>query len=244
MTGRWALLLALAVAVASTARGAELPAGVSLPLTVFDVDWSDQEVGQTPQRADKAWLEGVARDPWRTLPWRSYTQLDFVTRDRTALVREAGLGLKEQPIVFTAPDGRQPHWGPRMTFSIPHAIGAVGRRYRVSLEVSMLNVTRMGGIALMGVGEITFSEDGSMHFGKTEIGRYQPSTPIRVEVLIDVPERHCEVRLDDGAAVAIPWHTAGSTRFVGLRLDGLLPGGHARAPGALAFDNIRIILEE
>ncbi len=221
-----------------------IPPDVTRPLTVFDVDWSEAPVGQSPQRAGKAWLEASARDPWRTLPWRTYTHLDCVTRDRTAVVADSALGLTGKPIVFTAPDGRQPHWGPRMSFTIPNAIAADGKRWRVRLDVSIDNVTKMGGIALMGVGALTFLEDGTVRFGETELARYRPATPLHLEFIIDVPNRTCTARCNDGEPLTVKWHNQHATRFQNLRLDGLLPGGHARAPGKLAFDNINITLEK
>ena len=234
----------------AVAKGADdpnaqrIPLDPPRPLIVFDVDWSDAPVGHTPQRPGKTWLEVSARDPWQTLPWRTYTHLDFVTRDRTAIVADSALGLTDKPIVFTAPDGRQPHWGPRMSFTIPNAIAAVGKRWRVSLDVSIDNVTKMGGIGLMGVGEMKFFEDGSVRFGETELARYRPATPLHLEFVIDVPTRTCTARCNDGEPLTVKWDNPRATRFQHLRLDGLLPGGHARAPGRLAFDNIRVVVEE
>lgn len=239
-----ALLTSCAAAGAAEPNARRLPPDVILPLTTFDVDWSEQEAGHAPQRAGKAWIEDTTRDPWQTLPWRTYTRLDFVTRDRTAIVTDAALGLTEKPVVFTAPDGRQPHWGPRMSFAIPDAIAAVGQRWRVSLDVSIDNVTKMGGISLMGVGGLTFLEDGTVRFGETELARYRPATPLHLEFVIDVTTRTCTARCDDGEPLTVKWHNQHATRFQHLRLDGLLPGGHARAPGQLAFDNIKIVLEK
>jgi len=221
-----------------------LPSGVELPLVVFDVDWSDQAVGQMPRRAGKDWLEAAARAPWESLPWRTYTQLDYVTRDRTAIVAESALGLDDKPMVFTAPDGRQPHWGPRMSFTIPPAIAAAGGHWRVSLDVSIDNVTKMGGVSLEGVAALTFLEDGTVRLGQTELARYRPATPLHLEFVIDVPSRTCTARCNDGEPLTVKWHNQRARFFQHLRLDGLLPGGHARAPGQLAFDNIRIVMEE
>ena len=239
-----ALLTSRAAAVAAESNDRRLPPNVMLPLIVFDVDWREQDVGHTPQRARKEWLEEAAHDPWRALPWRTYTHLDYVTRDRTAIVADSALSLTDKPVVFTAPDGRQPHWGPRMSFGIPDAIAAVGKRWRVSLDVSIDNVTRMGGIGLLNVAELTFLEDGTVRFGETELARYRPATPLHLEFVIDVPTRTCTARCNDGEPLTVKWRNQHAARFQHLRLDGLLPGGHARAPGQLAFDNIRIVLEE
>lgn len=239
------LLVGMGTATAADAPNASrLPPGIELPLVVFDVDWSDQAVGHMPRRAGKDRLESAARAPWESLPWRTYTHLDYVTRDRTAIVADSALGLDDKPMVFTAPDGRQPHWGPRMSFVIPHAIAAVGRRWRVSLDVSIDNVTKMGGISLLGVAHLTFLEDGTVRLGVTELARYRPSVPLHLEFVIDVPNRTCTVRCDKGDPLTVTWGDQRTPRFEHLRLDGLLPGGHARAPGQLAFDNIKIMLEE
>ena len=40
------------------------------------------------------------------------------------------------------------------------------------------------------------------------------------------------------------WQDQRATRLQRLLLDGILPGGHARAPGQLDSDNIKITLEE
>ena len=131
-----------------------------------------------------------------------------------------------------------------MSFGIPDAIAAVGKRWRVSLDVSIDNVTRMGGIGLLNVAELTFLEDGTVRFGETELARYRPATPLHLEFVIDVPTRTCTARCNDGEPLTVKWRNQHAARFQHLRLDGLLPGGHARAPGQLAFDNIRIVLEE
>ncbi len=219
-----------------------LPSGVELPLMIYDVDWSTQDVGHTPQRAAKEWTEEADRSPWQALPWRTYTHLDYVTRDRTAVVHESALGLSERPLLFSVADNRQPTWGPRMFFQIPHAIAAVGRRYRIGLEVSMGSIVHGGGVSIPDIGSLNFSRDGSLVFNRIEIGRYRPNTPFRVAFIVDTSNRTLSTRVDDGESVSVKWPE--QRRFHGLRLDGLLPGGYAGAPLQLAFDNIKITLEE
>jgi len=244
----FAIMAAICLAgmeLAAAADAPSIPEGVVLPLVIYDVNWNDQAVGYTPQRAGKDWLEAAARSPWQTLPWRTYSQLDYVTRDRTAVVHEQALGLGERPLLFSVADNRHPTWGPRMSFSIPHAIRLVGRRYRISLDVSMASLggTRSGGVSLEGIGHLSFNYAGDLLFNGSAIGRYRPDTPLHVEFTVDVPNRRVVVRVDDDELVDAAWPEK-ARGFHGLRLHGIMPGGYAQAPLRLAFDNIKIVMEE
>jgi hypothetical protein len=224
---------------------AQMPEDVKLPMVIYDVDFNDMPVDKPPQPTRKEEIEAAGKDPWKAVPRHTYSNIDFLTRDRTAIVKESAIGLEDKPVLFDCPDNRQPHWGPRMFLGIPHEIATSGKRFRVSLDVSMGSVTKMGGVGLGShVGEVTFFEDGTVRLGSTEIARYQPAKPMHLEFLVDVPNRRVTVQVDDNEKVTVPWRQPEARGvFHGLRLDGLLPGGHARAPGQLAFDNINITLE-
>jgi len=221
---------------------------IALPLTIFSVDWSDQRVDLPPVRAGKAWLEAAVADPWQALPWRTYTQLDFVSRTRFAMVREEGVGQVRRPVVFAIEEIDQPHWGPRISFSIPPAIAAAGKRYRVSLDVSKSNISRMGGVELLPGGALRFDEQGNVLVltsnTTAQVGRYRPNDVLHLLFVVDVPNRQTSVQVNEAKPVIVDWVDAKATRFNGLRLDGLIPGSYARGIGQLAFDNIKIVLED
>jgi hypothetical protein len=128
-----------------------------------------------------------------------------------------------------------------MFFAVPRPIVHVGKRYRVWLDVALGAVTKMGGVTVGDATEMRFFEDGTVRCGSTEVARYRPAVPLHVEFVVSVPERTVTATVNKHKPLTIPWRRPKAGRFWGVRLDGLLPGGHAR-PGKIAFDNVRITL--
>lgn len=234
-----------ACACGAASQDKNRPDDLRLPCLIVDMNFNDQTIGQAPHPDDKQQLETIAQSPWKALPLKTYTQLDHITRGKTATVLASALGLNDQPVLFDCPDNRQPNWGPRMSINIPRAMIAVGHQYRVRFDVSLGTVTKMGGISLGNhVGDIRFFEDGTVRLGSTEIVRYAPSQPLHFDCLIDNDNHQIKVQVDKNEALDIPWQQpTARSGFTGIRLDGLLPGGHARV-GSIAFDNVKITLEK
>ena len=130
-----------------------------------------------------------------------------------------------------------------MFFNVPRPMAHAGKRFRVSLDVALGAVTKMGGVTVGDATEMRFFEDGTVRCGNAEVARYRPSVPLHVEFLVAVPERTVTVSVDRSKAVTVRWRRPKRGWFWGVRLDGLLPGGHAR-PGKIAFDNVTITLEK
>jgi len=239
------LLSLLSVSLLCGASLATLPDGVKLPLLLLDVNFNQDTPGQPPRLPGKAQIEAAGQDEWKMLPVRTYTTLEFVTRTRTAVVRKEANGLIDQPVLFTVTENAQPHWGPRMWLSIPPAVAAQGKRYHLSLDVAMATIAKMGGVHLWDVAQIEFFEDGTVKLGQTELGRYKPNTPVHIDADIDADAKTVAVYLDGKKeqTVTLPWSRPKAGNFGAILLNGILPGGHCYL-GRIAFDNIRVTLEE
>ena len=222
------------------------PPSVKLPLVLWDMDFNRDPIGLPPQALTKAQIEAQSRlDTWRRFPMRTYSSLQYVTRTRTAVVEKAALGLKDKPVVFTFTENAQPHYGPQMGLQLPADVAAQAKRLRLSIDAAMGSVAMVGGIRLWDVVGVEFHGDGSVRANGTGIARYQPHTPLHFEFLIDVTAKTVTITVDGkkGHAVTTRWYSPRAAHFGYLRLDGLLPGGHAW-PGRIAFDNIKLVLEE
>ena len=235
----------LALLLATRAASAAPPAGVQLPMVMWDINFNADPVGRGPQPLTKAQIEAAGTDGWGQLPLHTYSALEYVSRTRVATVEKEALGLTDQPVLFVATENAQPHYGPRMWISLPYVVAQQCKRLRLSLDVAMGSVTIMGGILLWDAAEIEFYEDGSIKVGTAEVGRYHPNTPVHVEAIIDVSAKTVALTLDGKTEemVTVPGVRPRVPVFTSLVLDALLPGGHA-SPGRIAFDNIKLVLLE
>lgn len=206
---------------------------------LWDVTFNRDEPGKPPKQSTKEEVEELKTGK---LPLKSYTNLDFVTKTRTAIVQKEAFGLNDQPVVFSMPDNHQPTWGPRMSFSIPHDIALKAKQLRLSLDVAKNNVSKCGGFELWDLLSVRFCEDGTIKANDSEIARYQASKPIHFDFLIDNEKKTTQITIngDKSKATTLSWRRVKAENFRNLRLDGLLPGGYAMAPGKIAFDNIEL----
>lgn len=245
------LVSVLVLLLAAAAGGTAVPAGVVLPLVIWNANFNQDPVGRPPQPLTKAQIEARGEDPWQRPPLPTYDSLEFITRTRTATVVKEALGLTDQPVLFSCPDNNQPHWGPRMTFSIPHEIAAQGKRWRLSFDAAINNLTQMGGVYLLStrgrsVLDVGFFQGGSLKANAaTEVGTYQAGVPLHLEIVADAAAGSFTVTSNGDVehAVTLPWERQDGSNLGYAVFNGLLPGGRAW-PGQVAYDNIRLVLEE
>ena len=125
----FAALIALTVPgrMAVAAAAELLPAGVTLPLVVWDITFNDNPLDAPPQPLTKVQIEAQAKlSEWQRLPIRHCSVLQYIMETRRALVvKEAG-GLKDKPLLFTYTDQAQPHYGPMASFAVPPEIAKHG----------------------------------------------------------------------------------------------------------------------
>lgn len=241
---RLILLVACGAGLAAWAgpAAAPPPAGLPLPLTLYDVTFNQNEPGTMPRAATKEEVEALLADPWHRVV-RSYSRLDYVTRGRTALVEAEAFGLKDRPLVFTVTDNAQPTWGPRLSFSLPGAVAEAAKAWRVSVDVALAAPARMGCINLEGVAELHFCEDGLLRCGKVEVCRYRGGVPLHLEITVANDRRSVRIVADGGKPLELPWSNPDTRALRSLRLDGITPGGYNHQ-GRIAFDNLRVQLLE
>lgn len=226
---------------------AAFAAGIATPLVVWDVDFNGQPLDAAPIGMSKEQLEkfNTAGDlSWTPLKTRYW--LTYVTRTRQAKVVKAAAGLTDQPLLFTYTENAQPHYGPQVWFAVPPELAARAKKWKLSLDVSKGNVSISGGLNLWNVVDILFHEDGTVRANGAQVARYAAGKPLHLDCVINVPEKTVTVMIDGDPAkrVSLSWRQPKAASFSGLRLDGLLPGGHAEAPSSIAFDNIRLTLAE
>ncbi|MEZ0218115.1 MAG: hypothetical protein ACAH89_13345 [Rariglobus sp.] len=219
-----------------------------LPLVLWDVNFNADTIGLPPQPATKAERERrAAGGVWAQFPLRTYHELSWITRTRTATVAGSALGLDDQPLVLGyGTEVSDPQYGPQVIFTLPQEVCSVAGRYRLTFDVSKRNLSQSGCVTLVDVGVITFSEEGQMAVNRREIARYEPNTPMRVEVVIDVGAKTATwgVAGKTEPLLTLPWSRPQAQSFRMLRLDGLIPGGFARGASQTAFDNIKLTLEQ
>ena len=89
-------------------------------------------------------------------------------------------------------------------------------------------------------------EAGVVRAAKVEISHYAINKPLHIECVISVPEKTATITVngESGCSVEIPWEKPVAAAFSAVTFDGLQPGGFARAPSSIAFDNIRLVMEE
>ncbi len=244
-------LYALVLLLAVTGLLAAVPTGVELPLVVWNANFNQDAAGRPPQPLTKAQIEARGENPWKRPPLPTYDSLEFITRVRTAIVVKEALGLTDQPVLFSCPDNDQPHWGPRMTFSIPHEIALQGKRWRLSFDAAINNLTQMGGVYLLSTRgrsllDVGFFQGGSLKANAaTEVGTYQAGAPVHLEIVLDAAANTCTVIVNGDAerAAILPWDRQDGSNLGHAVFNGLLPGGRAW-PGQVAYDNIRLVMEE
>jgi hypothetical protein len=245
------LPFALGLLLAVSRLSAAVPAGVTLPLVIWNANFNQDPVGRPPQPLTKAQIEARGEDPWKRPPLPTYDSLEFITRTRTAIVVKEALGLTDQPVLFTCPDNNQPHWGPRMTFSVPYEVAMQGKRWRLSFDAAINSLTQMGGMYLLstrgrGILDVGFFQGGSLKANAaTEVGAYQAGVPVHLEIVADAAAGTFMVTVNGKAenAVTIPWDRQDGSNLGCAVFNGLLPGGRAW-PGQVAYDNIKLVMEE
>jgi len=222
-------------------------AGIETPHVVWDVTFNGQPLDAAPWCMSKEQLEkfNTAGDLSWT-PLKTCCSLTYVTRTRQAKVVKEAAGLMDTPLLFTYTEGAQPNWGPQVRFTVPPELASRAKKWKLSLDVSKGTVTISGGLTVWDVVGIDFTESGAVRVGDAEVAHYVPNKPLHIDCEINVPEKTVRVIFDGAPSktVSVAWHQPKAASFSSLRLDGLLPGGHAEAPGSIAFDNIRLTLVE
>jgi len=216
-----------------------------IPLLIVDADFNADAVGKPPQGPTKEVLEQRANSFWGQFPHKTYYGMTYVTPTRPAVVESSAFGLEDQPVVFSYEEAEHPQYGPQLVFPIPHQVNKIAKRYRLTFDLSKGDTAQAGGFTIGDVATISFNEMGGVLANRGEIYRYDARQPLHFEVVIDVPEKTATITIngDKDHAATIPWARPTGTLHT-LRLEGLLPGGFARAPGKIAFDNIKLVLEE
>ena len=219
-----------------------------LPLLVWDVTFNDQPLDAIPHGLDKEQLAAWSdkKDVWPWLPLRSYRTLTYVTRTRQARVVAAAAGLTDKPLLLTFSENAQPQYGPQLWFEVPWVLASQARRWHLSLDVAKGNVSISCGFQVGEAAHIAFHEDGTVRANDVQIARYAAGKPLHLEFLIDVPAKTVTITVngDQANAATLAWRQPKAAAFQGLRIDGLLPGGHGQAPGILAVDNIKLEMLE
>ena len=97
-----------------------------------------------------------------------------------------------------------------------------------------------------GVASINCHEDGVVRAGDVDIARYAPNKPLHIKYVISVPEKNAKIVVngESSRSVVIPWEKPSAAAFKAVTFEGLLPGSFAEAPSAIAFDNIRLLMEK
>ena len=243
MTKQIGLIMSLLACCLSAAFAAE----IKTPLVVWDVNFNEETLDAPPHRISKEQIEKFnTKDDLSWAPLRNINQMSYVTRTRQAKVVQEAAGLKDKPLFFTFTENAQPHYGPQVWLNVPWELAAKAKKWNLSLDMAKGNVSISGGVLVWDVVNIEFHEDGTVRANGTQIARYAAGKPLHIECLINVPEKTVKVTVDadQSKSVALPWWQPKAVNYSALRLDGLLPGGHAEAPSSIAFDNIKLIMEE
>ena len=237
------LILCLAFSVLISAGSAS---EIKTPLLVWDIDFNSDPVDKPPQPMTKEQIENQQNDIIASLPFKTYSKIEYLTATRRAIVMKEAAGLKDQPALFVYEEATQPHYGPRMWCQVPNELAKAAKSWRLAFDVSKGNIEKSGGVILRDVVGIRFFEDGTLRAGSTELARYTANKPLRLEFVIDVSGKTTVITVNGKteSAVTIPWEKPGASSFTAVTFDGLLPGGHAFAPSTVAFDNIKLVMEE
>ncbi|MFZ2657874.1 MAG: hypothetical protein WAX69_23275 [Victivallales bacterium] len=227
-----------------------LSAGTALeiktPLLVWDIDFNDDPLDKPPRPMTKEQIESQQKDILAALPIKTYSKIEYLMPTRRALVKQEAAGLKDQAVLFIYEENAQPHYGPRMWCVVPWELAKMGKLWRLSFDVSKGNIAKSGGVTIWDITGIYFFEDGTVRAGTAEIARYSANRPLHVECIIDVPGKKATITVNgkSESSVTIPWAKPNTPFFSAVAFEGLIPGGHAEAPSSIAFDNIRLVMEE
>ncbi|MFZ2656158.1 MAG: hypothetical protein WAX69_14600 [Victivallales bacterium] len=235
-------ILSLLATCLSTAFAAE----IQTPLVVWDVNFNDQTIDAIPHGMSNDQLDAFNRkDDLSWIPLKTYNQMAYVTRTRQAKIVQEAAGLKDKPMLFTHTELNQPHYGPQVLFNVPWDLAVKAKKWHLTLDVSKGSVEKSDGVTLWDVAGIKFHEDGTVRVNGTEISRYASGKPLHMDFLISVPEKTVTVMFDGDTkkTLTLPWYQPNAAVFLNLRLDGVLPGGYC-FPSSIAFDNIKLTLEE
>lgn len=230
-----------------TAAGAESSPAVTLPLVVWDINFNDNPIDAPPQPLTKQQIEAQSRlTEVERLPVRTFSKIDYITETRRATVVSEAAGLKDKPLLLDYTEGNQPHWGPRVWIQIPPEVARQGTEWTLTFDVAKGNIEKSGGVMGGGIFGISFFEDGMVKAGTTEVARYATNKPLHFEFRIDTVAKTVAITVDGNTARTIikPWGNQKVQFFEGITLNGLLPGGHGRAPSTMVFDNIKLVMEK
>jgi hypothetical protein len=225
---------------------AETVPEIKTPLLVWDINFNDDPVDRPPRPMTKEQLESQQKDILAALPLKTYSRIEYLTPTRRAAVVKEAAGLNDKPVLFVYEEQAQPHYGPRMWCAVPWELTKRGKTWRLSFDVSKGNVAKSGGVIIWDIASINFFEDGTARAGTAEIARYSANKPLHLDCVIDVPGKKATFTVNGKkeSSVTIPWAKPNAQAFSTVTFDGLLPGGHAEAPSSIAFDNIKLVMEE
>ncbi len=234
----------LALLGAAAAMSAAEVADVKAPFTVYDVTFDRDDIGRMPAALSAAtWEQAEAGTP-SVFPLTSYSQVRYVTRTRTITLVEDKAGMRRAADLAWS-ENNQPHYGPQLLFDIPSGIAKRGAEWLVTLDAAKGDVSVSGGIHLWGIAQLEYFEDGTVRCNGVMVARYSPLRKQSFAFRVTVPDRKVAVFVDGAATpvVTLDWKRKESNLH-GLRIQGLLPGGHNNSPSSLIVDNIRIVLVE
>ncbi len=225
---------------------AETVPEIKTPLLVWDINFNDDPIDKPPRPMTKEQIESQQKNILAALPFKTYSRIEYLTPTRRATVAKEAAGLKDKPVLFVYEESSQPHYGPRMWCTMPWELAKRAKTWRLSFDVSKGSLSISGGINIWDITGISFHEDGTVRAGTAEIARYSSNKPLHIDCLIDVPGKKATITVNGKkeSSVTIPWAKPNATTFSNVTFDGLLPGGHAEAPGSIAFDNIKLVMEE
>ena len=217
-------------------------ADITPPLLVWDISFNEQSLNMTPQPMSKEQIERQQKDLLASLPIKTYAKIEYLTATRRAIVKKEAAGLSDKPVLFVYEDAKQPHYGPEMRCEVPPELATIGKLWRLSFDVSKGSVGKSGGINVWDVAWITFSELGEVRAEHVEIARYAPNKPIHIECVIDVVKKSATITVNgkSESSSTIPWARPLAANFRVV----IFSGNPAEAPGSIAFDNIRLVMEE
>jgi hypothetical protein len=221
-------------------------ADITPPLLVWDINFNGDALDKPPLPMTKEQIERQQVDVVASLPIKTYARIEHLTATRRATVMQEAAGLTDKPILFVYEESAQPHYGPRMWCEVPKKLAKWGKLWRLSFDVAKGDVARSGGVIVWDVAGINFREDGVVQCGDVEIARYAPNKPLHIECVISVQEKSAKITVNGESerTVEIPWEKPIAADFSTVVFDGLLPGGFAESPSSIAFDNIRLVMEE